>query len=81
MDDNVVKFYPMNAAKNPDNVLEQAIGKYKSVLIIGVDKEGLMDARASIGQRIADILFLMEQFKHNLLSGTYGDPLLDEVEE
>ena len=35
---NVIKFYPKNAAENPDNVLEQAVGAYDEVLIIGWDK-------------------------------------------
>ena len=36
----VSKIYPEGAAKNPDNVLEQAIGEYNEVCIIGYDKEG-----------------------------------------
>lgn len=31
----VVKFYPPNAAEQADNVLEQAMGVYSDVLIIG----------------------------------------------
>ena len=37
MESNVVKFYPADAAKVADNVLEQAIGVYDEVLIIGYD--------------------------------------------
>lgn len=78
MTDNVVKFYPSNAAKDPDNVLEQAIGEYAEVFVVGIDKEGMLDARASLGLKSSDILFLIEQFKHNLLSGAYSERLEDE---
>ncbi len=34
--DNVTKFYPKGAAKNPDFVLEQAVGKFDKVVVMGV---------------------------------------------
>lgn len=68
----VTKFYPADAAKNPDNVLEQAVGVYDMVLIIGVDKESCIDVRASLNVDDRDALMLVERFKFNLLSGAYG---------
>ena len=68
---NVVKFYPKNAAENPDAVLEQAIGQYQDVLIIGWDKDGLMDARSSLGLSRDNVLWLIEEFKLKLLNGDY----------
>lgn len=69
----VVKFYPKDAAKDPDAVLEQAIGRFEDVLIIGWDKQGKMDARASLGLKDGgDMLWLIEHFKHNLLNGDYS---------
>lgn len=71
---DVVKFYPQDAAKNPDSVLEQAVGQYSNVLIIGWDKDGDLDARASIGLKAgSDVLWLIECFKHKLLLGDYCD--------
>lgn len=71
---DVVKFYPQNAAENPDNVLEQAVGGYSDVLILGWDKDGNLDARASLGMKSSkDVLWLMEVFKNNLLNGVYAD--------
>ena len=70
--DNVEKFYPANAAENPDNVLEQAMGRYTDVLIIGWDVDGELDARATIGLKDGgDLLWLIEAFKFKLLSGEY----------
>lgn len=78
----VVKFYPKDAAKDADNVLEQAIGVYDEVLVIGwrKDEQGTMDARATLGLKDgADVLWLIEKFKFNLLAGVYqGDPKLDD---
>ena len=61
-------------ATNPDVVLEKAVGEYESVLIIGYDKDGVLDARASLNQDAKSILFMLEQFKNKLLNGDYqGD--------
>lgn len=69
----VTKFYPRNAAENSDSVLEQAIGQYEDLLIIGWNKDGDLDPRSNLGMKKQDILLLIELFKHNLLSGIYDD--------
>jgi len=68
---SVVKFFPKDAAKDPDAVLEQAIGQYDNVVIIGWDKEGMLDPRASLGLNSANVLWLIEVFKAKLLAGDY----------
>ena len=68
----VVKFYPADAAKDPDNVLEQAMGRYSEVLIVGWDKDGDFDARASLGLSDGgDMLWLIESFKAKLMGGEF----------
>lgn len=68
----VVKFYPKDAAKNADNVLEQAVGRYDQVLVIGWDTDGNFDARATLGLKDgAECLWLVEVFKHKLMSGEF----------
>lgn len=75
---DVVKFYPKDAARDADNVLEQAVGQYSEVLIIGWDKDGNFDARATLGLKDGgDCLWLIESFKHKLMSGDY----ISETEE
>lgn len=70
---SVVKFYPKDAAKDPDAVLEQAIGGFSEVLVIGWDKEGILDARATLGLKDGgDLLWLVESFKHKLMNGDYS---------
>ncbi len=61
------------AAQNPDHVLNEAKGEYESVLIIGYDKEGYMDIRASTNLTAKDISWLIDTFKHKLINGDYGE--------
>ena len=68
---NVTKFYPKDAAKDPDNVLEQAIGVYGEVLVIGYTKEDILEVRASTNFKAADIAFALETFKTKLFNGDY----------
>ena len=69
---SVKKFYPKNAANNPDNVIEQAIGVYTEVIILGYDKEGNLDIRASTNIDKANILWIIDKFRHKLLNGDYN---------
>ena len=69
----ITKLYTKDAATNPDNVLEQAVGAYESVIIIGYDKDGNFNARASTNIKSSDILWMLETFKMKLLRGDYSD--------
>ena len=69
----VVKFYPKNAAEDPDNVLEQAIGEYSSVLILGWDKDDLMDCRSTTGLTHEQVLWIITKFQHKLMNGDYSE--------
>jgi len=76
----VVKFYPKDAAKSADNVLEQAMGQYDQVLVIGWNRDGDFDARATLGLKDgAECLWLIEVFKHKLMSGVFE--LEDDIDE
>jgi len=70
----VVKFYPNNAAESADMVLEQAMGGFSEVLLIGLDNEGALDVRATLGIEDRDLLWLIEVFKAKLLAGDYAAP-------
>lgn len=70
---DIVKFYPKDAAKDADNVLEQAVGVYDEVLIIGWDKDGQFNARATLGLKDGgDCLWLVETFKLKLMTGAFS---------
>lgn len=71
---DVVKFYPADAAKDPDNVLEQSVGQLQDVLILGYDKDGSLYAASSDG--LADggaLLWLLETFRQKLVSGDLSE--------
>jgi hypothetical protein len=67
---NVVS--PILPALSADPVLEKAIGKYQSVVVIGYDNNGELQAAASMNLRGHEILWLIESFKTRLLNGEYG---------
>jgi hypothetical protein len=72
MSNKVVKFYKKDAAIDPDAVLEQAIGHYDSVVVIGWDKNGELDPRASLNLTHRDIHWLLSVFQQKLLNGDYS---------
>lgn len=57
----------------PDTVLSKAIDSYESVLLIGYNKDGSLDVRASSNIDHKDVLFLIELFKKKLLNGDYSE--------
>jgi hypothetical protein len=76
---NVVKFYPRNASDSADMVLEQAVGHYQDVLIIGYDHNGNREIRSSsYFANGGALLWLIEQFKLDLLNGVFKEEPEDE---
>ena len=69
MTENIINL--SKTAANPDTVLEKAIGQLESVLVIGYDKNGHLDVRASMNIQHKDILWLIELFKTKMLNGDY----------
>lgn len=72
---SVIKFHPKDAAKSADAVLEQSIGQFSDVLVIGYDAEGNLDARATLGLTDQEAVYLVEMFKAFLFQAAMG---LDE---
>jgi hypothetical protein len=70
---NVYRFSPPNSAVDPDIVLCKAAGVYESVVVIGWDKFGEVDVRGSLNLTSAEILWMLEEFKHQLFSGVYEE--------
>ena len=64
----VVKFYAANAAENPDNVIEQAIGEFESIVLAGFDHSGVLDIRASTNISRERALWILEKAKMVVLS-------------
>ena len=70
---SIVNIESAEPARNPGTVLNAAVGEYQSVLVLGYDENGVIDARASLNLQAKDILFLIEAFKMKLLNGDYSD--------
>lgn len=68
----VTRLFQKDAAKDPDAVLEQAIGNYETVFILGYDKSGHLDVRSSTNWDTANVMFALESFKHRLMNGDYS---------
>lgn len=69
----VIKFYGKDAAKDPDAVLEQAVGEFQNVLLLGWNKEGYLESRSDTNLNLKDILFIVESFKLRLLLGDFTE--------
>lgn len=69
---NVVDFRPENYIDNPDAILKKATGELKTVLLIGYDADGNFYARSSICDG-GELLWLVETFRHKLLSGEFQE--------
>lgn len=64
--------FPEKARRNPDKVLENCKGVFpKIALVLGVGEDGDIAAHGTIDNK-HELVYLLEQFKHDLLSGRYG---------
>ena len=70
---NVIKFYPLATEAKPDTMLNQAIGEYESVLIMGYTSDGYLQVGGSANLDKEKLLWMMEAFKLNLLQGDSND--------
>lgn len=67
-DNNVVKFYPKNAADKPDAVLEQSVGEFGGgLVVIGWDNDEEFDIRASTDLTTAEINLLLDMSKARVM--------------
>lgn len=71
MTDNVIHALFPNAARDPDVVLKEAVGIYDEVITLGYDKNGQLEARASLNLDHAEINWILDQFKLRLTRGDY----------
>jgi len=69
----VVKFYPRCSAENPDLVLEQAIGEYSEVLVLGWNKDDQMECRSTTSFTHEQVLWIITKFQHKLMNGDYAE--------
>ena len=67
-DEDVVELYP-----SPDTVLKRFLGlNPMHILVISVDKDGTMLSSSNTASK-AELLFMLEQFRHSLIAGEFDD--------
>lgn len=54
-------------ALNPDDVLKGAMGEYRSLIILGYDKDDYLSMRASANMRRADVNWVLDRAKTLIL--------------
>lgn len=67
---NIINLVPEDVT--PDEVLEDAKGTYKDVLILGWDKEGLLNAKSTNSLNIKELIYMIEVFKSVLINTGYS---------
>lgn len=73
-DGKVVELPKKKDYTNADVVLEEAVGDYKDLLILGYNHNGEFSARATkLFSDGGHILWIMERFKFGLLAGDYSN--------
>ena len=67
-----MKVVDIKSRLTADEVLENAKTHYKDVVILGYNHDDMLEAFSSSGMVHKDkICFLLEQFKHKLLTGEW----------
>ena len=70
---NVQKFYPANAAEKADNVLEQCLGSFEDVLVLGLDSDGGLDIRGTTTLRDAEVIALIARANFIIMRTISGE--------
>jgi len=58
---NIINLMPEDATA--DEVLEDAKGSYKDVLILGWDEEGMLHAKSTTSLDVKELVYMIEVFK------------------
>ena len=70
---NVQKFYPANAAEKANNVLEQCLGSFEDVLVLGLDSDGGVDIRVTTTLTDAEVIALIARANFIIMQAINGE--------
>ena len=68
------KIVRLPTARNPDSILEQAIGVYQHVILVGVNQNGELDFREGGENMEGDLMVpfgLLSRVCHKIMNGDY----------
>ena len=67
---NIINLMPEDATA--DEVLEDAKGSYKDVLILGWDKEGMLNAKSTTSLDVKELVYMIEVFKSVVITAGHS---------
>ena len=70
---SVINFPVLDAAKDPNIVLDEAKDQFDSLIVIGWNKDDTLDARATLNLSAQEINWMLDVFKQKLLMGDYSE--------
>lgn len=73
-----VKFRKTNPADDADVVLEEAKDNYESVLVVGYDKEGMLDVRVSTRMTVEEAHFLCAKVQQIVVNSSHFETVYEE---
>ncbi len=72
-DENIVKLYHRNSLPSADALLTQEVGEFADVMLVGYDHDGRLRYCATKGLKVADLFFLVDNFKHDIITNGITD--------
>jgi hypothetical protein len=69
----VQKLYHLKSLPSADALMTQEIGEFQDVMLMGYDKDGCLRYCATKGLKVADLFYLMDNVKHDILTGNAWD--------
>lgn len=67
---NIINLMPEDATA--DEVLEDAKGSYKDVLILGWDDEGMLNAKSTTSLDVKELVYMIEVFKSVVITAGHS---------
>ena len=67
---NLINLMPEDATA--DEVLEDAKGSYKDVLILGWDEEGMLTAKSTTSLDVKELVYMIEVFKSVVITAGHS---------
>jgi len=68
----LLKVYPDNAQKDPDKVLQCAVGDFSEVIVLGFNKDGHIEGRVSLELNEMDAYYLLQALAADILSNKFS---------
>lgn len=65
----VEKLYHLKSLPSPQALMTQEMDEFSEVMLVGYDSSGNLRYCATRGLKVADLFFLMDNVKHDIITG------------